>query len=184
MNERLKLLGEYEHYAVCVPLKENKFIFEVRSPNIPQPFEISFPGGKIEEIESPYECAVREMREEIGIDAESLLTQLEPLVTPFNTIIYPFLVTVSENTYNLNSCEVSKILEIPVSIFETPKLIANTEVIVVPDESFPFELIPNGRNYNWKKGKYKVYFYEWENYIIWGLTARIAYRAYQFLNGG
>ncbi len=184
MDSKLKLLGDYEHYAVCVPLKEDKFIFEVRAPNIPQPLEISFPGGKIEENESPFESAVREMKEEIGLDVENLLAPLEPLVTPFNTIIYPFLVTVGESKYNLNTCEVSKILEIPVVFFEKPKIIANTEVVVVPDGSFPFELISNGKNYNWKKGRYKVYFYEWENYIIWGLTARIANRAYQILFGG
>lgn len=40
-------------------------------------------------------------------------------------------------------------------------------------EKFPYEKIPGGKNYDWKQGKYSVYFYEYQEYIIWGMTAKI-----------
>jgi len=34
-------------------------------------------------------------------------------------------------------------------------------------------MIQKGRDYPWGKGQYPVYFYTYEDKIIWGLTARI-----------
>ena len=42
-----------------------------------------------------------------------------------------------------------------------------------PDETFPYDQIPNGKEYSWHRGNFDVPFYYYENRIIWGLTARI-----------
>jgi len=85
-----RFLGEFNYYAVCVPVYERKILFEVRSENIPQPLEVSFQVGVIEENEQPYEAALRELKEEIGLQTVQLLFEVEPLITPFNSVIYPF----------------------------------------------------------------------------------------------
>lgn len=38
---------------------------------------------------------------------------------------------------------------------------------------YPFELIPEGRDYPFKTGIFLQYFYVWNQEVIWGLTARI-----------
>ena len=43
----------------------------------------------------------------------------------------------------------------------------------VPEETFPFEDVPGGRDYHWRRGHYDVYFYRREEGIIWGMTAKI-----------
>ena len=43
----------------------------------------------------------------------------------------------------------------------------------IPDEDFPYHLIPNGVNYPWREGRVQQIFYEWDGKVIWGLMARI-----------
>lgn len=45
--------------------------------------------------------------------------------------------------------------------------------MTVPEETFPFEDVPGGRDYHWRRGHYDVYFYRREEGIIWGMTAKI-----------
>ena len=40
-------------------------------------------------------------------------------------------------------------------------------------EDFPFEKICGGRKYGWRKRTEKVYFYEYQQYCIWGITAKL-----------
>jgi coenzyme A diphosphatase NUDT7 len=67
-NLRPKPVDEEVSFAVLVPLieidGELNLIYEVRSNSIAQPGEISFPGGRIEDDESPMEAAIRETSEE------------------------------------------------------------------------------------------------------------------------
>ena len=63
--------------AVLIPLvkKDNSYsiLFELRSKTMKrQPGEISFPGGIIENNESPKEACLRETLEEIGIKEEDI----------------------------------------------------------------------------------------------------------------
>ncbi|MPN12611.1 hypothetical protein SDC9_159929 [bioreactor metagenome] len=43
------------------------------------------------------------------------------------------------------------------------------------DNDFPYHMVNNGKDYNWENIRYPVYFYKYNNYIIWGLTAKITY---------
>ena len=36
-----------------------------------------------------------------------------------------------------------------------------------------YNKIPNKENYKFAQGDYPVWFYEYKNYVIWGITARI-----------
>lgn len=174
-------MGEFEYFAVCAPVCGDRFLFEVRSDSVPQPLEISFPGGKIEPGEEPLEAAARELFEETGLTVGRLLFRLEPLVTPFNFVVLPFVVEVDPSTLRPNKSEVSEVFFAPVSHFLTPERIGYVSVELRPFEDFPFELLPSGRSYHWKTGHYSVLFFRWEHRVVWGITARIANRAAQLL---
>ena len=68
-NTKPKPMDYEVSFAVLVPLieidEELNLIYEVRSNSIEQPGEISFPGGRIEDGESPEEAAIRETSEEL-----------------------------------------------------------------------------------------------------------------------
>ena len=60
-----KLQDVNREYAVLVPLVERpeglSLLYEVRAHTLRrQPGEVCFPGGRIEGVESPEECALRE----------------------------------------------------------------------------------------------------------------------------
>ena len=46
-------------------------------------------------------------------------------------------------------------------------------MITVPGEDFPYEAIPGGRDYHWRRGEYDVMFYRAGDEVIWGMTAKI-----------
>ena len=177
----MKFLGEYNYYAVCVPVYKDEMIFEVRSPFVVQPLEVSFPGGKIEEGESPYDAALRELKEETNLDGIRKIADIEPIVTPFNTVIFSYIVQVDNFDLKINEAEVMEVFKVPVEFFATPFKKSVVDVVLQPPDDFPYELIPNGKSYPWRKGRYEVLFYKWGDYIIWGITARIAKRAYEIL---
>ena len=101
-NRTPKVLDIIGEYSVLLPLiQENEewnVIFELRSMNLnTQPGEISFPGGKLEKVESFKEAAIRETMEELRIDRDSIkvLGELDYLVSPSNISIHCFLGIIS-----------------------------------------------------------------------------------------
>ncbi|TAL70254.1 MAG: CoA pyrophosphatase [Bacteroidetes bacterium] len=111
--------------AVLVLLTKNKEIndFEVlltlRSTNIRHSGQISCPGGFKEEGEDAIITALREAKEEIGIEADNILIlgSLSDLyVQPSNTLITPVLAYISEiNDLNVNKEEVDEVFFIKLS---------------------------------------------------------------------
>ena len=59
--------------------KNDKYLIGRRGPNEKSPGLWEFPGGKIEEGETPIECIKRELKEELNINAE-----IGNLVTKYN----------------------------------------------------------------------------------------------------
>ncbi|MDF2840776.1 MAG: putative nudix hydrolase YeaB [Clostridia bacterium] len=178
---RISDYKDSSEFAVLVPIVKHKeqacIVFQVRSGRLnKQPNEICFPGGKIEPNESPLHAAIRETCEELLIEKSSIeiLGEIDTLVTPFNTIIYPFAAYLNDyqNTYSKD--EVEEVFYVPIEFLmsHTPKC-SYLDVIMQPHDDFPFEKVQYGRDYPWAKGKYPAYFYEYENKIIWGITARI-----------
>jgi 8-oxo-dGTP pyrophosphatase MutT (NUDIX family) len=183
-KRRGKPLGIIDNYAVLVPLlcinDEVRVLFQVRSYNLDvQPGEVCFPGGKVEQGESFQEAAVRETHEELGINRDNIevIGKLDYVVTPYNFNIYPFvgiLQDVDINKININKDEVEEIFTVPINFFKnTTPLNYFIKLKTEPQEDFPFNMIENGRDYKWRTGTYPVYFYQYKDYTIWGMTARI-----------
>lgn len=168
--------------AVLVPLfyKEGEWhiLFEVRSHVLKrQPGEICFPGGRVEEQdENNAQTALRETCEELQIskDQVQLLGPLDMLIQSQYSFVYPFVGVIAEGAKITPNSEVEEVFTVPLSwlIHHEPEL-HHLEFQVKSDQDFPFDLIPNGKQYNWRRNKVPEYFYIYNERIIWGLTARI-----------
>ena len=175
--------------AVFIPLVrkdgEIHILFEVRASSLKhRPSEISFPGGGIEEGETPMEAAIRETQEEIGSYPEDIkiISELDLLVTPVKYIIHPFAGYLDNIDHiSLNKDEVDHVFMVPLSYLleNQPKKYFNT-VQVVPDQDLPFDLIPGNKNYKFENGKSQILFYKYKDYVIWGITAKILYNFLEF----
>ncbi len=168
--------------SVLIPIikKDDSYfiLFQVRSSTLKtQPNEICFPGGKIEYNEKPIYTCVRETCEELGvtIDNIEIISELDLLITPSNMIIHPFLgILKSIDNLNINKDEVDHVFLVPITYLLKNKPITYTnEVSIIPSNDFPYEIIPNQTNYKFAKGNYDVLFYKYNDYIIWGITAKI-----------
>lgn len=172
------------YYAVLVPLIEvdhaPHLLYQVRASHLSrQPGEISFPGGRIEEGEKPRDTALRETREEMGIDPEhiEIIGELDSIMSTKNDLIYPFLGRLEHIRYeDIQFCsdEVAGIFTVPVDFFLSNKPeVYDLSYRVQVDESFPFERIQNREMYQESALSFPTYFYNYNGYIIWGLTAKI-----------
>ena len=173
---------KFKRASVTIPLvKYNNslhILFEVRAKTLrTQPNEVCFPGGKIENDENPLTTAIRETCEEIGIceDKIKVISPLDIFVSPFNTIIHPYLVFIEDiNNMKINVDEVQEVFFVPLDFLLNTNV--NTfinKVNITPDDNFPYELIPKKHNYKFSTGSYEVPFYLYNNYVIWGITAKI-----------
>lgn len=170
-------------FAVLLPLVEKngvlQLLFEVRALQLShQPGEVCFPGGAVEAGETDREAAVREAQEELLLSKNQIevLAPLDILTTPANLTVTPFLAWIKDYSDTFSGEEVDRVFTIPLSWFlEREPECYRTEIHTVPKPDFPFALIPEGRQYNWKKGQYEVFFYRHEQAVIWGMTAKILY---------
>ncbi len=169
--------------AVLIPLLrggdgETRILFEQRALDLDvQPAEICFPGGGIEPGETPAETACREAEEELLISREQIriLGETEGVVTNGGLYrIRAFVGELSGYEGTFFPGEVDHVFTVPLEWFRAhePEQYMTTQ-ITVPDEDFPFELIPGGRSYPWRSGRTPVWFYRHPDGVIWGLTARI-----------
>lgn len=187
-SPKIDLMGFEKNSAIFVPillpkdnkdlqLKEPHFLFEVRSSTLrQQPSEICFPGGKIEKGETPESAALRETCEELLLSYEQLevLTSTDFVTTPANRVLYPYIGLLKQYNNTFSKDEVEKTFLVPLSFFEQtkPTLYYHT-VTITPSEHFPMEKMPNKTSYTFEQGTYPVPFYEYDNYTIWGMTARV-----------
>lgn len=174
----------YIRSAVLVPLLREKdgtysILFEVRSAKLAtQPGEICFPGGHVSPTDAhEEETAIRETCEELGVPHSSveIWGRLDILVTPFKQIIYPFAGYLREpERIRPNPQEVGEIFTARLDLLLS--LIPEYHEVTIkvhPPDDFPFHKIPGGREYPWRTGTWPEFFYEIENRIVWGMTARI-----------
>lgn len=194
-NYEPNILG-YEHYnkfSLLLPLvdvnNETHLLFEVRSYSMrSQPGDVCFPGGRVDRDDyTELHSALRETEEEIGIEQAYIknIIPLDYMVSDFGGIIYPFIGKVTSlEQLNLNKKEVAEVFTVPLNYFlenEPKKYKINYQV--VPEENFPFHLIHGGKNYDWRMRSKDELFYEYDDRIIWGLTARIIYHFIDLLKG-
>lgn len=172
---------DYLRASVLVPLLEVRgrthVLFEVRSETLNrQPGEISFPGGKCEEGETPEMTACRETSEELGVAEKTIeiLGPLDYLVSPIGVRLHAYVGRLHDEHFRPNSAEVGELFTVPLEyLLNMEPHKAMMQVATKPKENFPYDLLPNYDD-SWRMRKtYPVYFYPYQSFQIWGLTARV-----------
>ena len=179
------VIGDHKFFSVIIPLVERaeelEMLFEVRASHLnTQPGDVCFPGGHMEEGETPLECALREMEEELGISSEDveILGQFDTLYGFSGYTLYTFVAKISLQAFESmrkNSDEVEEVFAVPVSFFLNEEPIVYSLDVVSDTEDFPFEEVGIPRRYNWRKGKNVLPIYHYHTRVIWGMTARIVH---------
>lgn len=172
----LELPKGFADAAVLVPLWENKLLLTVRSAKLnAHAAQISFPGGRVDAGESYTECALREAREEVGLDSDSveIVGQLSPLLSPFGFRVFPIVGLINQAPdLELNTHEVDQVLWVPIAdLLAAP---AYTEVRKL--ERLPANARPEVRDVFLDPNspfKARLWHYPWQGYDIWGLTGNI-----------
>ena len=190
-GRRPDFVGKHKSFSVLIPLvrKEEKLylLYEVRNPKLEMaPGEISFPGGAIEDGETPLAAAIRETMEELGIPEEDIkiIAKEGRLQTHSNILIHCYLGVIEIDKLCINDDEVAEVFTVPIDFFmENEPDIEYVEVIPRPDEHFPYEKIhfPNG--YKWAKGCNEIPIYNFEGRPIWRITARITHDFIRVMKG-
>ena len=154
---------KYRNSAVLIPLlrigQDIQIILTQRSNNLPSHAgQISFPGGKVDtKDQSPVETAYREASEEIGLSRDEIehLGYLDITTTGTNFMILPVVASISNNFVpKLNNDEVESLIHLPLNyIADVNNLKTMNKVINGEDRTF--------------------FVYEYDNYFIWGATARL-----------
>lgn len=170
-------------FAILIPLvqvdDEWHVLFEVRSLTMrKQPGDISFPGGRIDPTDaSPMEAAIRETHEELGVDPTCIqvLGQMSAYIASPSFVVYPFVATIDHHQIEyFNKEEVEAVFTIPVSwLLNHEPYMHTVSVQPMPPMDFPYDKIVNGDKYQWRPREIEEWFYDYEEYTIWGLTARV-----------
>ena len=166
--------------AVIIPIIKEvdgmNTLFQVRSEAIDrQPGDICFPGGAIDDGETPLETALREASEELLILPEQLdVICACDVFHNASGIVYPFAAYLNGYDWRFSKDEVAEVFAVPLDFFmQTDPLVCTSEMVRKPDQDFPYDLIHGGMDYKWPKRVDKELFYLWEGRVIWGITARI-----------
>lgn len=176
-------INKTREVAVMLPLIETAgglcLIFEKRSANVAQPGDISFPGGHVEYGESYETAAIRETLEELCLDRDNieLLGKFSNLFTYFGTFAKVYICSITGKNFNdiePDAGEVSRLHAVPLDkLLAAEPLIRKDKLFVDRDASFPYELIENGRDYRFHSAFEYSIFYNLDDIVIWGFTAKI-----------
>ena len=118
--------------------------------------QVAFPGGRMDPGESPWQAALREAEEEVGLSPSHV--SLAGLSTPYRTgtgfLVTPVVGFVPPDlSFTPNPHEVADVFETPFGFLMDP---ANYEL----------------RHYDLPDGRRRHYYaMTWENQLIWGATA-------------
>jgi len=189
-NRDSNVIGEFNKSAVMILLREDSgelsIVFEVRALKLrSQPGDVCLPGGKIEQDENPREASLRETMEELNLEREQIeiIGDMDYYISPYGNIIYAFIGKLKYGEINPNGDEVHHIFKVPLKFFlEHEPLLYKMEIGPINQDGFPFHLINGGKGYKFRKGYLDEYFYEYNNYIIWGFTAQIIKSFIDILN--
>ncbi len=180
-NRPSQIMGEFRKSAVMILLTEEQgelsIVFEVRAHRLRnQPGDVCLPGGKVEPDEEPREASIRETMEELNLEREQIefMGDMDYYVSPYGNIMYAFVGKLKYGEINPHEDEVQSIFKVPLKFFlENEPLLYKMAIGPVNQEGFPFHLINGGKDYKFRNGYLDEYFYEYNNYVIWGFTAQI-----------
>ncbi len=171
--------------AVLIPLLPAgdgfDVLFEIRNKDIRQGGEICFPGGVIEDDETPLMAAKRETMEELLLTDEDSIEILAPmhiLPGPGGASLYSYAAILHDYEDTYSKDEVGAIIRIPLQdLLEQKVITAHADMTYDIPEDFPFHLIDGGRDYPWSSAPRTFYFYERDEAPhIWGITGELLYR--------
>ena len=200
------ILGRDKYFisAVLIPFiyLDGKYnlLLQKRAKNIRQGNEICFPGGGFDpqKDKNYQEAAIRETAEELGIKRDKIKIDrvFDTLVNPNGKIVNTFvgkLLIDNLDELNIHKKEVEKILTVPVSFFMNNdpkeykvKIQAQSyyldkdgkEISILPVKQLG---LPEKYKKTWGHFFRKIYVYEYEKEIIWGITAEIIYELVKLL---
>jgi 8-oxo-dGTP pyrophosphatase MutT (NUDIX family) len=123
--------------------------------------QVSFPGGRLDPGETALACALREAREEVGLDPSVVdvfarLTTVRILANP--APVLPFVGALpGRPSLHPNPAEVDRAFTVPLSELSDPE-VYREEIWTLPDGS-----------------ERHMYFFELVGDTVWGATARMLY---------
>ena len=176
--------------AILIPIVRDKdepaLLMEVRSLKVRQPGEVCFPGGHIEAGETCMDAALRETYEELGIRPSSVnvLPGMEPEWHMEKKYVYPVLAEIDPfepERLLLRQEEVSEVFTMPLSWLLSHEP-AVYDISDPESEKLPVILRQYLRNY--QRGPNTTYYWAYERYGIWGLTAMFLVRFRDILLAG
>lgn len=147
--------------AVLVPLLHGsnglELLFTVRGEELTHHAgQISFPGGAVDDGESIEEAALRETREEVGIEVprEAIIGRLDDHPSPARFIATP----------------VVAVLPWPQPMSPNPTEVA--EVFSVPLQELR-GVVPRWEERSLHDFRRRIHFYSWGERLIWGFTGNV-----------
>lgn len=166
--------------AVIVPLIQRgdsaQIVLELRSRHLRRsPGEVGFPGGRVEAGESPWQTALREMEEELGVEGDRVecLGQLPEQQRLRNELIVPFVGRLEEGVeLKPDGIEVEEVFTLNLDhLLQNDFREAGITEEYTLSADFPLDYLPGGK---WNRTitrpvRYLVY----GKYLIWGLSANI-----------
>lgn len=92
------------HVACAIIEQEGTVLAAQRSASMTLPLKWEFPGGKIEEGESPEECLQRELMEELGISVhiDEAISPATHSYPDFTVTLYPFTCRLAGGTLTMH----------------------------------------------------------------------------------
>ena len=171
--------------AVLLPLRQGpkgwEILFEVRSAAIKwQPGDICFPGGHKEEGDADFVAtALRETEEELGIprDKIQVLGPLPYFYGYSGPMIFPYAgIIPADVPITTDPEEVAEVFTVPLrDLLAMEPMTSTIDLGSRRSDDFPYHMV---KGYNFKPGwnkrtTYTVYFYPWQDRVIWGITARV-----------
>ena len=153
--------------AVSILLHETSedlnVIYCLRSINLPtHAGEVAFPGGKREEKdETLRKTALREAQEEVNLELKDVevLGEISSVQSRFGLSVTPYIGILKSNTLIADGKEIEEVFSVPLNFIKN-------------------NMQKEQKSENWDNKKVFFPFFEFENKMVWGLTA---YMTVEFL---